>query len=97
MNTRDQCFCAGGVPLNVIEVLGLPPDGSLERQQALQLLRDIGAYDVKGGRIPRTGEEVTVAIFEYAETAMKALQFKHPHFTLSIPRNDHARFILSLL
>ncbi len=90
-------FLVGGVPLNVIEVIGLPPDGSLERQQAFQLLREIGACDVKGGRIPRTGEEVMVAIFESADTAMKALHFKHPHFALSIPRNNHAKFILTVL
>ncbi len=90
-------FHAGGVPLNVVEVIGLPPNGSLERQQALQVLQEIGACDLKVGRIPRTGEEVTVAIFESTDAAMKALHFKHPHFSLSIPRSNHARFILGLL
>ena len=91
------CYCTGGVPLNVVEVLGLPPEGTHERQQAFQILREMGAFDFKGGKISRTGEEVTVAVFDTPDTAMKALHFKHPHFALSIPRNNHAKFILTLL
>ena len=87
----------GGVPLNVMEVLSFPPEGSLERQQAGQALREMGLQDFKAGRLSKTGEEVLVAVFSSPETAIKALHIKHPHFTLSIPRNNHAKFILSLL
>ena len=62
-----------------------------------QMLRDVGAMDILGGRINKTGEEVLIATFPSPETAMKALQMQNMPFTLSIPRNNHAKFILSLL
>lgn len=46
----------------------------------------------------KTGEEVTVAIFNCQEAAMQALKIKLlPQLSLSIPRNNHAKFILSML
>lgn len=45
----------------------------------------------------KSGEEVVIAIFSNEETAIQALQTKHSFFSLSIPRNNHAKFILSLL
>lgn len=52
---------------------------------------------MKFGKMNKTGEEVVVAIFNSEETAMQALKIKHSVFTLSIPRNNHAKFILNLL
>ena len=57
----------------------------------------MGVGETKTGVIPKTGERVMIAVFDSADNAMKALQFKHPHFVLSIPGNNHAKFILSLL
>lgn len=56
-----------------------------------------GLVELKTGKMTKTGEEVVVAIFSNEETAMQALQIKHSFFSLSIPRNNHAKFILSLL
>lgn len=56
-----------------------------------------GLVELKTGKMVKTGEEVVVAIFSNEETAMQALQIKHSLFSLSIPRNNHAKFILSLL
>ena len=80
-----------------MEVIAFPPEGTHERHLAFQALTEMGAQDFKGGVVPRTGEDVMVTIFDSPESAIKALQFKHPHYTLSIPRNNHAKFILSLL
>ena len=62
-----------------------------------QLLRDLGAQDIKGGRINKTGEEVLIATFPSPDMAVKVLQMQNMPFTLSLPRNNHAKFILSLL
>jgi hypothetical protein len=86
-----------GVPLHVMEIVSLPPDGTPERQQAFKMLRDLGALDIKGGRINKTGEEVLIASFPTPELAIKALQMQNMPFTLSIPRSNHAKFILSLV
>lgn len=64
-------------------------------QQAVSKLN--GLLDVKTGKMNKTGEEVVVAVFSNEETAMQALQMKHSLFSLSIPRNNHAKFILNLL
>lgn len=64
---------------------------------SLQILHDIGALDITGGRINKTGEEVLIAMFPSPDVAIKALQMHNMPFTLSIPRNNHAKFILSLL
>lgn len=56
-----------------------------------------GLVDIKTGKMAKTGEEVVVAIFNSEETAVQALKMKHSVFTLSIPRNNHAKFILSML
>lgn len=56
-----------------------------------------GLLDVKTGKMAKTGEEVVVAIFSDEESAMQALKMKHSDFTLSIPRNNHAKFILNML
>ena len=56
-----------------------------------------GLMDLKMGKMNKTGEEVVVAVFSNEEVAMQALQIKHSLFSLSIPRNNHAKFILSLL
>ena len=61
----------GGVPLNVMEVINLPPEGSAERQQAFQLLQELGAQEFKGGRMPKSGEDVLVAVFNTPESAVK--------------------------
>ena len=61
------------------------------------MLRDVGALDIKGGRINKTGEEVLIAIFPIPDLALKALQMQNMPYTLSIPRNHHAKFILSLI
>ena len=45
----------------------------------------------------KTGEEVTIAIFNSQDAAVQALQIKLPHLSLSIPRNNHAKFILTML
>ena len=66
-------------------------------EYVLQILREVGALDIKGGRITKTGEEVLIAAFPSPEIAVKALQMQNMPFTLSIPRNNHAKFILSLL
>lgn len=52
---------------------------------------------MKTGKMVKTGEEVVVAVFSNEETAMQALKAKHSVFTLSIPRNNHAKFILNML
>ena len=56
-----------------------------------------GLIDVKTGKMSKTGEEVIVAIFSDEGTAVQALQTKHSLFSLSIPRNNHAKFILNML
>lgn len=56
-----------------------------------------GLLDIKTGKMAKTGEEVVVAIFSNEETAVQALKMKHSGFTLSIPRNHHAKFILNML
>ena len=61
----------GGVPLNVMEVINLPPEGSTERQQAFQILQELGAQEFKGGRMPKSGEDVVVAVFNTPESAVK--------------------------
>ncbi len=63
----------------------------------LQVLKDMGVKETKSGVLPKNGDRIIAAIFEDADCAMKALQVKHPHFVLSIPGNNHAKFILSLL
>ena len=63
----------------------------------MQTLLEIGVKETKSGVMSKTGERVMIAVFENSESAVKALQVKHPHFVLSIPRNNHARFILTLL
>lgn len=88
---------AGGVPLNVMEVTTFPHEGTAEQQQALQTLRELGAQDIKVGRMSKTGEDIMIAIFNTPDGAVKALHMKHPLFSLSIPRNNHAKFIISLL
>ena len=60
-----------GVPLNVMEVINLPPEGSTERQQAFQILQELGAQEFKGGRMPKSGEDVVVAVFNTPESAVK--------------------------
>lgn len=61
------------------------------------MLKDIGVKEAKVGIMPKNGERIMIAIFEDPDSATKALQVKNPHFTLSIPGNNHAKFILSLL
>jgi hypothetical protein len=56
-----------------------------------------GLLDIKTGKMAKTGEEVVVAIFNDEDTAVQALKQKHSDFTLSIPRNNHAKFILTML
>lgn len=64
----------------------------------IQILNDLkGILDVKSGKMTKTGEEVTIAVFTDQDAAMQALQTKHSYFSLSIPRNNHAKFILSML
>lgn len=53
--------------------------------------------NVKSGKMAKSGEEVTIAIFGNHEAAMHALQLKLAHLSLSIPRNNHAKFILTML
>lgn len=57
----------------------------------------MGMKEIKSGIFPKNGNKIMVAIFEDADNAMKALQVQHPDFVLSIPGNNHAKFILSLL
>ena len=63
----------------------------------IQILHEVGALEITGGRINKTGEEVLIATFPTPDTAIKALQMHNMPFTLSIPRSNHAKFILSLL
>ena len=56
-----------------------------------------GVQDVINGKMIKTGEEVTIAVFDCQDTATQALQMKHVHFSLSIPRNNHAKFIMTML
>lgn len=87
-----------GVPVHVMEVVGCAAEGTPERIQAFKAISDLaGLVDMKFGKMNKTGEEVVVAIFNSEETAMQALKIKHSVFTLSIPRNNHAKFILNLL
>jgi len=53
--------------------------------------------DTKTGVMSKSSERVMIAIFDDSETAVKALQIKHTHFTLGIPGSNHAKCILSLL
>ena len=55
----------------MMEVINLPPEGSAERQQAFQLLQELGAQEFKGGRMPKSGEDVLVAVFNTPESAVK--------------------------
>ncbi len=70
---------------------------ALLSQKCLQVLKDMGVTETKAGVMPKNGERVMVAVFEDSESAMNALQIKHAMFVLSIPGNNHAKFILSLL
>lgn len=45
----------------------------------------------------KSGEEVTIAVFATQDAAMQALQVKQAQLSLSIPRNNHAKFILTML
>lgn len=54
-----------------MEVINLPPEGSAEHQQAFQVLQEMGAQDFKGGRMPKSGEDVLVAVFNTPESAIK--------------------------
>ncbi len=65
--------------------------------ECLQVLKDMGVTETKTGVMPKNGERIMVAIFEDSDRAMNALQIKHAKFVLSIPGNNHAKFILSLL
>ena len=56
-----------------------------------------GLLEVKTGKMSKTGEEVVVAVFSDESAAAQALQTKHSLFSLSIPRNNHAKFILNML
>lgn len=90
--------CTGGVPLNVMELLKLPPEGSPDLKQAMQRLTELGVVDLKAtSRSGKRGDSITIAIFDSPESAAKALHQQCSLFTLSIPQSNHAKGILSLL
>ena len=62
-----------------------------------QALIELGAKDFKSGRMTKCGENVMIVIFDTPERAMSALQSKHPLFSLSIPRSNHSKFIMTIL
>ena len=57
----------------------------------------MGAKGFKTGRMTKSGEKIMIVIFDTPESALIALQSKHPLFSLSIPRNNHSKFIMTLL
>ena len=64
----------------------------------LQVLSKLaGLVKVQSAKMTKGNEEVTVAVFGDHESAMQALQVKLTHVALSIPRNNHAKFILTML
>lgn len=87
-----------GVPLNVMELLSLPPDGSPDLKQAMQRLTELGLVDLKSTpRSGKRGDSITIAIFDTPENAAKALHQQSAMFSLSIPQSNHAKSILSLI
>lgn len=62
-----------------------------------QALVELGAKDFKSGRMAKCGENVMIVVFDTPERAMSALQSKHPLFSLSIPRSNHSKFIMTIL
>ena len=55
----------------MIEVVNLPLEGSAEHQQVFQILQELGAQKFKGGRMPKSGKDVVVAVFNTPESAVK--------------------------
>lgn len=86
-----------GVPLNVMEIVKFPSEGSPDKQKAIEALVELGAKDFKSGRMAKCGENVMIVVFDTPERAMSALQSKHPLFSLSIPRSNHSKFIMTIL
>eukprot|EP00731_Ephydatia_muelleri_P014267 Em0007g1577a len=63
-----------GVPLNVMEILKCPAEGSPELKQAMQRLTDLGVLELKSTlRSGKRGDSITIAIFDSPESAAKAL------------------------
>ena len=81
-----------------MEILKFPVDGSPEVKQAKQRLTELGVVDLKStSRNGKRGDSITIAIFDSAESAAKALHQQCSLFTLSIPQSNHAKGILSLI
>ena len=58
------------VPLNVMEILKFPAEGSPELKQAMQRLTDLGVLELKSTlRSGKRGDSINIAIFDSPESA----------------------------